>query len=62
MYIVHATPPANATWPWPNGYFPRKFHYKKEAKAVKDQAEAYGGTATLQKVTYGVRSDSRKLQ
>ena len=35
---------------WPADYFPRRFHYKHEAKELKDAVERRGGRAEVRKV------------
>ena len=34
---------------YPPGYFPRGFHYKKEALNLKKEVEEMGGKATVEK-------------
>lgn len=34
---------------FPAGYFPRKLHYKSEAKALQAEVERNGGQATVTK-------------
>ena len=45
-WIVHATPPAEpwkTGWDFRHGYFPRKHHYKKDAKELAEEAVRKGG-------------------
>jgi hypothetical protein len=34
---------------WPDGFFPRKFVYKKDAENLQKQVKAKGGIATVTK-------------
>jgi hypothetical protein len=34
----------NSGWDYPDGYFPRRFHYRADAKAAADEAARKGGT------------------
>jgi hypothetical protein len=33
---------------WPAGYFPRRFHYKRDAFDLVEQVESYGGVAHVE--------------
>ena len=35
--------------PWPIGYFPRKFYYKRDAVALKKEIVKRGGEATVER-------------
>lgn len=46
-WTVHATPPsklANYGWDFREGYFPRTYHYKREAVKRAQEAIAKGAT------------------
>ena len=42
MWIVNATAPQNG-WYFPDGYFPKKFRYKKDALERSEEARRNGG-------------------
>ena len=50
MWVVNALPPSSG-WVYTDGYFPRKYKYKKEAKRVAERLFKEGGLSiTVRKV------------
>jgi len=51
MWIVCATRPADPfrDWPFPDNYFPRQFHYKRDAIEMAEEVRLYGGWAVVEK-------------
>lgn len=46
MWTLTLTKPPTPNY-YPNGYFPRKYHYKEEALKVQKQIQIRGGQAQL---------------
>lgn len=47
---------------YPNNYFPRDFHYKKDALALKEEVEKKGGKAEVEKYLTEVQKAYEKAE
>ncbi len=49
MWVVKLTKPLPLANPFRANFFPREFHYKKDAQALVKEVEREGGKATVEK-------------